>query len=641
MQGEFKLISFIQKNLQTQAKKIVFTVGWNFRYTLILFFLVFGYYGWGTTSGLSNILSVSNSITTLALILCSIFFYLKRQDFNSHFQGSIRVDFGFFMTAFAFLLFGIFINYTFFQRSLTVDETAYAWGSQLQSHTIVLKIAPFLPLEVLSFNSGLLLQMVSILIFFFGFLFFRILLRIRSDLSFLLITLIATLIIRIGIQYLGGFNGPNSPLANVWYFITSTFLGLRNITYRFSSLTIFCLLASYLYRRIAGEAWVSKFIALLTPLLLFSIPLVNNMSLIVEISTWTFIVSVVVFVELIKNQFKISERVLIFLAITYYLRVTIITIFATILVHTVLSDGRRILQDKWRYIYSICIMLPGLAPVITGRLAERVSTSGNLFTDFKVSAQKSLNAVILSQSSWYLPILIASIIILISKKTSRKYILLLIFFDTVVFLGLNSPTLTNQSKYIIEYLFPLVFIIGFWPNLINLKNTKFVSCGLVVALLAINIYGFNAKHEVANSFSKVYDPMHGAIGSYSVIPFSPFAYREAFEFIKNRNLEPCFNAGVVYSSFPEILEGLSLAQVVHSSQIRSDFLAVQARMNEDWTTISYQSILDSKIDCVILGAVQNQGAAVQELEVNGWGLVAKFKDTTYGTVVYIMTAGKK
>ena len=174
-----------------------------------------------------------------------------------------------------------------------------------------------------------------------------------------------------------------------------------------------------------------------------------------------------------------------------------------------------------------------------------------------------------------------------------------------------------------------------------MKNTRLVSCGLVVALLGINIYGLDAKHEVINSFNKLYDPVYGAIDSKGVIPFIPFPYREAFEFVKDQDLEPCFNAGVVYSSFPEILEGLSLAQVVYNRQIRHDFLVVQAGMDEEWTTVSYQSILDARIDCVILGAVQNQGAAVQELEINGWKVVAKFEDMTYSTLVYIMTAGKK
>jgi hypothetical protein len=637
---KLKSISFIRENLKTQARKTVFTVSWNFRYTLILFLLVFGYYGWGTTSGLLNFFSFSNFSTTVAVILISIFFYAKRSDFNSRLQASIHVDFGFLMTAFAFLILGLFINYDFLRASLTVDEVAYAWGAQLQSYVTVFKIAPFLPPGVLSLNSALLLQAVSILIFFVGFLLIRILLSIHRDLSFLLIILTLIFFMRLGFQYLGGNSSPNSPLANIWYFIVSTFGGLHNLSYRIGSLAVFCFLATYLFRQIAQEGWISKLIALLTSLLLFSIPLVSSMSSMLEIATWTFIVSVIVFVELIKHEFKVSERILILLAITYYLRVNIITILATVFVYMALTDGKKILQDKWRFVYPMCIVIPGLAPVIVGRLIGRLSNDGNLAVDFKENAQNSLRTIVLSASSWYVLVVIISIIFLLSKGASRKYILLLVFFDVAVFFGMNSTTLTSNSKYTIEYLFPLVMIIGFWPILINLRSKSLIY-GLTVTLLVINVYGLNVKSEVPKSFIRAYDPVNGAISSgYSVVPFSPFAYREAFRFIKSQNLEPCFNAGAVYSSFPEILEGLSLRQVVYNRQSRDEFLTVQSRIGESWTTISYQSILASKINCVILGAVENQGAVVQELEANGWGIVSKFEDTTYGTMVYLMTENR-
>lgn len=640
--SQFNSTSNFRRRLQGTARKEVFTFRWNFRYIFILFLIVFGYYGWGTTSGLSNILDFSNILTTLAIFFSSIILYLKRQDFNSRFQKSIKIDLSFLVKTLGFLAFAICMNYKFLQTSLSVDELAYAWSSQAQSYVFLFKIAPLLPINLLSLNSGLILQALSILLFAIGFLFIRAILKIRSDIHFLLITLGAISLMRLAVQYIGGANGPNSPLANVWYFLASTIFGPHNSTYRFSSLFIFCLLASYLFGCITGETWIKKSFALLTSLLLFSIPLVNSMSAMLEIATWTFIVSVVVFVDLIKNEFKISDRILILLAITYYLRVTIITILVTTLVCVALSKRKNMLEDRWRFIYPICIVFPGLAPVVVGRLMGKLSSDGNFALDLKVNAQNSLNGIILSASSWYLLIVVISTIILFGNNASRKFILLLIFFDVIVFFGLNSTALTHSSKYIIEYLFPLVIIIGFWPDLMNLRGNKLFLYMLIFTLLAVNAYGFNAKSEVLQSFSRVYDPVHASIDSaYAVVPFSPFAYREAFMFIKNKNLQPCFNAGAVYSSFPEILEGLSLEQVVRNKQIRADFLRVQSRLNENWTTISYQSIHESGIGCVILGAVDDQGTVVQELRTKGWKIDGKFQDPDYGTLVYVMTVNKK
>jgi hypothetical protein len=165
---------------------------------------------------------------------------------------------------------------------------------------------------------------------------------------------------------------------------------------------------------------------------------------------------------------------------------------------------------------------------------------------------------------------------------------------------------------------------------------------VLISLLTVNAYGFHIKSEIPSRFSNVYNSVNGANGSVtSVIPYSPFANKEAFQFIHQAKLQPCFNAGTVYSSFPEILEGLSLSQIMTNRQIRNDFLEVQSRIGEDWTMISYESILASNIKCVILGAVSNQLTVVQELKKNNWSVLGMFPDKNYDTIVYVMSEGKK
>jgi hypothetical protein len=637
-----KLTNRISKVLQKSENTTAFSLNWSYRYTLLVFMFVFGYYGWGTTSGITNLLDLPNILTIFVLIFSSVLLHLRKEDFNSYFQNPIKISFGFLTTALSFFLFGIIINYKFLFNSLTVDETAYAWFSQLQTYVITLKIAPLLPTHILEINSAYIMQGISISILLTGLMLLRFLVKIRSDFKFLIIALSLTFLLRGVVQYSGGANGPNSPLSSLWYFTTSTIFGLHNPTYRFSSLAVFCCLSAYLYWRIRGDSLSSKINALLTSLLLFSIPLVSTMSFIVEIANWTFVTSVVLFVELARNRFLIDKKVLILLAIAYYFRVNVITLIITVLLCALLAGYSDFLRDKWKYIYPFCIILPGLVPVIIGRLTDRLTGVGNLGADISANYRNSISALFLSGSSWYLVVAISSITILLLRYASRKYILFLIAVDIIVFLVLNTPVLTLSSKYIIEYFFPFIFVLGLWPMLLGLENRKIFIIGVLITLLTVNAYGFHSKSKIPIRFSNVYNSVNGANGSVtSVIPYSPLANKEAFQFVHKVKLQPCFNAGVVYSSFPEILEGLPLSQIVTNKQIRNDFLEVQSRIGEDWTTISYESILASNIKCVILGAVSNQLAVVQELKQNNWSVLGMFPDKNYDTVVYVMSEGKK
>ena len=637
-----KFTNSFSKILENLFNKKAFSLNWSFRYTLILFMIVFGYYGWGTTLGLANIFDLSNVLTSLILISSSILLYLRKEDFDSYFQKPLIIDFRILISTLSFLVFGILINHKYLFNSLTVDETAYAWFSQLQTYVITLKIAPLLPSQILEINSSYILQAISLCILLIGAIFLRLLSLIRSDLGFLIIVIGLTFVLRGGVQYVGGANGPNSPLSSFWYFTTSTLFGLHNSTYRFLSLMIFCCLSAYLYRRIKGESATSKFIALLTSLLLFSIPLVSSMSFVLEIANWTFIASVVLFVELAKNNFHIDEKILILLGISYYLRVNIITLIIAVFLCSLFAASSNLLKDKWKYIYPLSIILPGLSPVIIGRLTERLDGIRNPPLDLSINYHNSLSALINSGSSWYLVVVISSIIILLFKRASRNYILLLMVLDVVVFLGLNTPSLTISSKYIIEYFFPLVFVLGLWPMLMGFENRRVFVNGVLIVLLAVNAYGFAAKSQIPQTFSSLYNSTSGLTDSAtSVIPYTPLAYKEAFQFVHKQKLQPCFNAGIVYSAFPEILEGLPLSQIMINRGIRKDFLGAQARIGEDWTTISYESIVASNIKCVILGAVGNQLGVIQELKQKNWRVLGEFPDKNYRTMVYIMSERAK
>ena len=627
--------------MSARNKRYGLEFNWGFRHTCLLFLIVFGFYGWGTTSGLSHVLDKSNLLTTITLIFCSFFLFLRRFHFDSLFKKPIRIDFGFLLTSLTFLALGILLNMHSLTRPLTVDEAAYSWFSQLHAYVLVLKIAPYLPNLIIGQNSGIILHLLSFLMIVAGGGLLIFLFKIQKDTNFFASMLFITLMLRMAVQYFGGTNGPNSPLPSLWYFVTSSFFGPYNVTYRLSSLLLFCFLAAYLYRQLSSVLLSNRLIAFLTTLMLFSIPLVSAMSIIIEIANWSFFISVILFVELIRNNFRVNEIALIILALSFYLRVNVITLLLTLFLYLIITNFREMISERWRYVYPLCIILPGLVPVATGRLMSRLSSEESFFTIVRRNLHNSFDALSLSGGSWYLVLAVGSLFLLILKRQSRKFILLLLFFDFIVFIGLNSPSLTTSSKYIIEYFYPVVMIFGFLVSFENFRQKKFFIHGAVFALLMVNIYGLHAKSQIPDTFAKVYDPVQGAISSaYSVIPFTPFPYIEAFRFVEKEKLNPCFNSGVVYSVFPEILEGLPLSEVADNYQIRQVFLQNQVDTGEVWTTLSHDSLVKSGISCVIVGAVEDQGIVVKNLETSGWAVAANFIDRTYGTRVFIMTNSK-
>jgi hypothetical protein len=161
---------------------------------------------------------------------------------------------------------------------------------------------------------------------------------------------------------------------------------------------------------------------------------------------------------------------------------------------------------------------------------------------------------------------------------------------------------------------------------------------LLVTLIAINLFGFYEKSEVTESFKSIYEPGSKAISSGSAaLPFVPFAYTEAFNSVSARDLWPCLNIGVVYSGFPDIIEGLSVSQVIKNQAFRNSYTTALSQSNTKWDSASFQTVEEAGIDCIILGAVENQLNSVKEFERNGWEIQGKFTDPSFRTNVFLLT----
>jgi hypothetical protein len=93
----------------------------------------------------------------------------------------------------------------------------------------------------------------------------------------------------------------------------------------------------------------------------------------------------------------------------------------------------------------------------------------------------------------------------------------------------------------------------------------------------------------------------------------------------------------VYSGFPDIIEGLSVSRIIKNQAYRNSYSAALSESNAKWDDVSYQTVKEAGIDCLILGAVENQLGAVKEFESNGWEVQERFIDSNFGTTVFLLT----
>ena len=618
--------------------KTIFTLYWNDKSVLALFFFTFGFYGWGTTAGISSITSFVNLLTTLTMLFSTTILYLRRKRFNFYFQGNLRVELRHLFAILVFFLIGIAFNFRNLSRSLTVDELAHAWSSQLHAYVLANKIDNIFPTFIGSFDSRYILQSLSFTIVIIIVLFFFSLSRISTDLSIYFFLTMSTLVTRLFIQSNGGIDWPNSPLGHFWHFMFSSVFGVTSSLFRMSNLILFAIIAAIIYFYSSNELILTKLVGFCSALLVFTIPLLSSLSTSPEIASWSLFFTMVFFGKLIRNDFTITFELLFLIAIGYYFRVNLIALFVACLICLLAVKKGELKENMWGFFFPLLVVLPGLFPVFFSRLFGRFETESSNYNSVKDNFENSIDAISNSGSSWFFLLFLSALLILITYSKSFFFLAIYLILQGFLYLVLNNPLVSGSSKYLAEFFFPPVLILGILPMLPHLKRIRGFLPLALTFLLVFNSYGIVKSQGVSNVFKSVYNPSVDAISSgFGVIPYTPFPYAEAFSFIQSRKIPLCLNAGVVYSEMPRVLTGSVYSEVSANIKLRSKFLEVQKNLGEDWKTTSFSSLSNSDVQCVILGAVDQPLRIQKELTDRGWLNTATFVDSTFGTKIYLMT----
>jgi hypothetical protein len=616
--------------------KMQIEIGINFRLILTIFFFVFGYYGWGTTKGLSFLDDKTNLTVIISIIFSSVFLYCSRHKFELYYPNPLIIKLYYFMIVVPVFLFGLLLNRSYIGRSLTTDELAYAWISQSQAYVIMLKISNIFPDILSRVNSSQFLQMISILILIAIALFLFLLSKLRNDSVFLVLLLFSTLILREIVKFLGGNPGQNSPLSSTWYFLYSSVFGSHNFIFRFASILLFACLLAYISSWHSEVAFPKKVILLLAGSLIFTVPFISNMSAIVEIANWSFLAALLVFVYLIRNDFVISPSLLLFLALAFYVRVNIIALFCAVFVTSLVNSKKPERKTRVGYVHSLAVLFPGFIYIMLSRFKSRVSGDINFLQEISINANNLLQTIFDSNSVIYLISATLFTVLLLRKKSSAVFIITYHILNVILFICLNSVELSSISKYQMEFLFPCALGLPLYFALQTSFASRKIFILFAVVLLLANLFSAISRDDLIKSYKQYYRTDGAAGSAYNVLTYSPFAYSEAYTYLKNINQQVCFNAGPTYSVFPEIMSGQALNILVRNREVKARVLEIQSQTQESWLTISDSTLRAADVNCVILGAIDYQAQVKQSLLRGGWKLYKTFDDKLFGSQTFIL-----
>jgi hypothetical protein len=607
------------------------------RYIVTGFWIVFGVYGWGTFDASSNIFSQNDLVVSASILLTILSLHFFRFKINEYLP-TIRISPRLISSFCLFFSIATILNVNFLNYDLTGDELFYARQSQIHSLELISALRREIPSFLLDINSKYVFQFVSLILLLIAAIYVKLIFKVRSDSIFVGISLISLLVTRQLIQEFNPNNHVLSPLPSVWYFFTSTVFGYHTIIYRVSTLTLYALLATALYKWYKGSSPVSKIVTGLTALLLITVPLVSQMSISVEPANWTFLVIVFFLLVLIRNEYRISETSILLVSASFYLRMNVGFLLAAALLTHLIQSRRAHGRVGSIYFISILIVLPGMVFTYINRISVRISSENNFLEAVTSNLTNTLVTTQKASGLTYLVFSILSAFFLIAMSRSRLFAFFYLLFAFLLFQVLQFPNLSSYVKYSAEYLYPLVII---FPLLIFSSISKrkhAVNFLLIPGLLFVNIFGVTLRSEISSTYKQVNlnQSESGLFELGGVMPFAPFPYKDVFSAINASNRSGCLNSGAVYGVFPEIQSGYTLKEVLLSSDVRDRFLKVQSDLGDPTTSLTLSAVKEANLDCVLVGLVESQATVVENLVAKGWKIIRVSKDVNFGTRVYLL-----
>ncbi len=483
----------------------------------------------------------------------------------------------------------------------------------LTQHTHIFDTLPFVALV---FDTNFLLVLGLVAVYF-----------LLKKLSFWWQASLLTLVfitLRMCMYLSGGNTSPFPTLRLFPLWLTSTFFGLHDISFRIASFIPLICLMFFLY--LVSREKVGRRNAFLFGLVAGTIPVMWHVGLLVEFSIWTGLLVTYIIIFFGRKEEKVDGymRPTMLIGVSTLMRVSGFIALVPLFVHYLLVQKRK-LEDIKKYILQSLPTAILIMPVVVGNIVTGTSASyrgegysemnleagANLLERLYVAVHGGFFEAIIYNSFHILSLVLIFTPIYFWRK--RVYTIL----PTILFVGLYCvlffsirPILWGNGRYQAEYIAPLV--IAILAGVVCMIRKNIVVTLLLLSLIVLNVYEFKhiPKYNTPSLGKGDYLENAKHKGDYFVLSEVPFDYRVALQKMKNEGLATStyYIPGNGYSYFAKVLSGYSVKEMRHETEYRNTIGFDSSSVHETLARINK----NKQINVILVNRAKNDKEFFQE-----------------------------
>lgn len=636
-----KFLSVVQSFFEQPGNVITLKVS-HLKVLAFVFFFSFGFYGYFTDRSFGLTLNLFISLGLLCIFVGTL--YVGEKRILDHYtfiltKSHVRI---------AGLFTGILVTTLWQQVVLPISSDNFYHTQQalLYGIKITEKITPF----VHFFSSvpfSWLVWMANSVIIIFAIILVRFL-RHKALLAQLIIYSFLFLFFRFAVFFLGGNTSPFPPFRLFPLLISSSFFGINEIVFRFTSLAPVIVLATGLFFFIRKRlSFIPSFFVVIS---IISTPLLAHVGLLVESSVWTFFTWTVLLFFFLKSDSTPSLYAAMFSLITVasYMRVSAFVAVIPLLLHFFIAQKRTL--DEVRVFISL-ISIQGLVLVplvaVSSILKGAAAYQGEVYSIYGVHEHAALFSRVFAAyqggyieaalyNSLHLLVLVPLLLIFLLKKKELTSYALLLVTGFLLFFSI-APELWGNGRYQAEYFLPFV-VVGLVLFYVRIKQTGII-ISVAFGIFLYNTYLFNHMNILnANYVGKSsYFSDAKKRGDYFVMSETPYEYQEPLISLREKGYarEILYIPGNGYSYIAKILSGYSPEDLSKEKEFRETFGVTLG-------TTSPELIGASKdVKYIVINRAKKDASFTNEvflralLKSSHWRLIETYTDGFYGNITEV------
>lgn len=619
----------------------VFTVSFSpLSILAFVFFFSFGVYGYSTN--LSYGWLVSSLLTGGFLVIFLALYFLKEKYETFTFvltRAHVRLFF-----LHTVVLIAVTFPYIFLPMSgdnFYHTQQAFVYGIKS-----IEKVTPYVPfLSAYSFASLLQLASLLLILVAVGVVY---LLRKTSMWVRVAVYGLSFILLRTAVLYFGGNTSAFPPFRLLPLFLSGSFFGIHEFSFRVASLVLVSALSVYLFNEIRKEknivlSWIAIVSIATTPLLLHVGTLVES-SVVAFVAT-TFVLLRLSAPHLTHRDYGVLSLII---ATASAMRVSTFLLFLPLVLHFLLH--KKISREELisfvkavapASVVTACMIIVSFvqgSPASYGGEAYPTLGIGTGASFVEMFTQAFSGGYIYTAlyNSLHIPLVLPLALFFLLKR--QTLIMYGVFFSCSVALFFSiSPGLWGNGRYQAEYFLPMVVV----SLVVLFTRMRYIATAIFASILIIyNLTLFYSLPELNKDLVgyKVYFDQAKERGKYFVLSEMPFEYREPLIYFKEKaeGGNVYYMPGDGYSYMTKIISGYSLSEMNTERHLREE-------IGSTYSTTTYTSIVNNKtITSLIIHRAKDDPLFsnerfMKDLDPSMWKLEKVYTSVPYGNLTEVYT----